>query len=145
MRIRPAHTEGTDAGAARSSISLPRDQLSRDIEGARREIDGRIGGGIVHCRHDCLVLHREDRLDQPGDSGRAGEVAEIRFHRADAAIAAAFTAVAEHFSESGQFDGVPRIVPVPCASTYPNDSADTPAMACAARIAAACPRVLGAV
>ena len=41
--------------------------------------------------------------------------------------------------------GSPSIVPVPCASTYPIDSTDTPAIACAALIAATCPRKLGAV
>ena len=94
------------AGAARRPVALPRLQPGGDVERARREVDGRVRRSIVHRRRDGAVLQREHRLDQPGDAGRAGQVAEVRLHRADAAEPAPVGASPEHLGERRELDRI---------------------------------------
>src|SRR5690348_7912393 len=83
MRVGPADAEGADPGTPRSSLALPVDTGSVDIERAVCEIDLWVGGAKMQARRDLLVLERQNGLDQARNACRGIQVADIGLYRSD--------------------------------------------------------------
>ncbi|GCB43498.1 hypothetical protein SNL152K_783 [Streptomyces sp. NL15-2K] len=84
VRVGAADAEGADARAQRP-LRRPGHGVRADLEGARREVDGRVGRLVVDGRHQRPVPHHQRRLDHTRDTGRRVQVADVGLHRADGA------------------------------------------------------------
>jgi hypothetical protein len=87
MGVGAAEPERAHRGAPRRAVLIRLPGLERGIdeEGARREVDLRIGPLEVQARRDLSPLERQRRLDEAGDPGRRSEVADVGLDRAEGA------------------------------------------------------------
>ena len=103
--VPPNPNELTPAIAGRP-LSGPGLELALDSE--REGIEGNVGVrlGEVQARGNRPVVKRQGRLDQPGDSGRGLEVADVRLDRTECTFPSGVTSLGEHGAQRIQLDGI---------------------------------------
>ena len=91
------------AGPALTGQGRCRSQTSRP-----RSSHAMAGFGVCRCsrRRQLAVVEGERHLDQPGDTGRALGVADVRLHRADEARLARPAVGPDHRAEGAELDGI---------------------------------------
>ncbi len=105
VKIRAAETIGADAGAPRrSDRGFPLLQVMVDEEGCVGKYDVGIGLFGVERGGQHPVVHRHDRLEQPGRAGACLQVADVALGRADGNAAA--RRVGEDRGQAFDFDHV---------------------------------------
>ena len=87
VSVGPPQPEGADSGPARHAVGVPLAEGRVDVEGARSEIDRRIGCLEPQARGDLPVLERENGLDQAGDPRGRPQVTDIGLDRSQGAKA----------------------------------------------------------
>jgi hypothetical protein len=93
-------------GAARHLRLGPRLQPVGHVERAGGEIDHRIGLAIIRQRRNHALAHHQRRLDQAGDAGGGGEMADVRLERTDAAETGAIGESAPGLGQRVEFDRI---------------------------------------
>ena len=101
VRIGAADAERADGRTARRRAG-PGLRPRRDAERAIRQVHRRVGCGEMQRARHGGMLHRQGRLDQPGDAGGRVQMADIALHRAEHAGARR----TEHLPQPGELDGV---------------------------------------
>ena len=111
MRVGAAEPERTHSRPPRPL--LPRPQLRVDVEGARPEIDLRVGAAEVQARGQQPVFEREHGLNQAGDAGRRVQMPDVGLHRPDGAGMWPACAFAESLEQRADFNRVAELRPGP--------------------------------
>ena len=96
--VGPAEAEGTHAGNSRLLATRPTDRLPGHLQRKLVPGDVRIGLLEMQMAGDLFVLKGKHHLDQPGDTGRRLQMADVRLGRADHQRVVLGSIWAEHVS-----------------------------------------------
>src|SRR5690606_16282910 len=88
VRVRATEPERADRRTAGLRATLPLPEFGVDVEGARGEVDLRVGRPEVDARRDPLVVQRQGRLDDARRARGGLQVPHVRLERADGAVLA---------------------------------------------------------
>ena len=109
MGIGATHAQRIDARAARMAAALPWRQRVIHPEGRGVEIDGRVRRLIPQRGRDLLIVQGQSHFDQAGDARSGVGVADVGFHRPDAAEAGVLGPLPEGLGQRRHLDGVAQI------------------------------------
>src|SRR2546423_9625935 len=106
MDVGSRDSERAHAGEADPLAGRPRCRLLGKPERYRLVVEYRMRAiGVQRFRYD-PVPHRERRLEQPGQSGRGLDMADVGLDRPDDAWVVRRSALAHYLAQRGQFDAV---------------------------------------
>merc|ERR1719183_1058909 len=108
VAVGPADTESAHAGFARAR---PGRELRLDLEAGLLEAELRVELLVVGHGHERLLLHHVERLDEPGDPGRAVRVADVPLDGPNRDRLRSLAEVLVGLLEPGDLDGVADLGP----------------------------------